>query len=168
VPGLSSERPLGRSRARLVRPGQDGRTPGRPLAGTGAAKADVHADAIGRRGGEAFAFDPFMSPYLETDLDLIVCTPSSRAVVDELRQVPFARWDGDKRHFFPTQRRQSGILMNVHNAWIEAESWQGEDYWNAMQVAREWTKLNHLAHIVDTIRPLGSMMASEMHCNRRR
>lgn len=33
----------------------------------------------------------------------------------------------------------------AHNAWIEAESQQGEDYWDALQVAREWTKLNHFA-----------------------
>lgn len=33
----------------------------------------------------------------------------------------------------------------AHNAWIEPESEQGENYWNALQVAREWTKLNHFA-----------------------
>lgn len=49
-----------------------------------------HAD---ERGRDAFAFEPLASPYLEVADDLIVRTPYSRAVVAELRQVPWARWD---------------------------------------------------------------------------
>ena len=45
------------------------------------------------RGRYAFAFEPLASPYLEVADDLIVRTPYSRAVVAELRQVPWARWD---------------------------------------------------------------------------
>ena len=57
-------------------------------------KADVHADAKGR---DAFQFEGIESPYLDIGLELIVRTPYSRTVVDELHQVPFARWDGDQK-----------------------------------------------------------------------
>jgi hypothetical protein len=50
----------------------------------------AHAD---ERGRDAFAFEPVESPYLETTDDLVVRTPYSRAVVAELRAVPWARWD---------------------------------------------------------------------------
>ena len=58
------------------------------------ARADVHADAKGR---DAYAFEPIDSPYLEAGLDLVISTPYSRTVVEELRQVPFARWDAADR-----------------------------------------------------------------------
>lgn len=57
-------------------------------------KADVHADAKGR---DAFAFEGIESPYLEAGFELIVRTPYSRTVVEELRAVPYARWDGDDK-----------------------------------------------------------------------
>ncbi|CAO4138476.1 hypothetical protein GPNCGGLF_LOCUS391 [Methylorubrum aminovorans] len=50
----------------------------------------AHAD---ERGRDAFAFEPLASPYLEAADDLVVRTPYSRAVVAELRLVPWARWD---------------------------------------------------------------------------
>jgi hypothetical protein len=50
----------------------------------------AHAD---ERGRDAFAFEPLVSPYLEAADDLVVRTPYSRAVVTELRTVPWARWD---------------------------------------------------------------------------
>jgi hypothetical protein len=45
------------------------------------------------RGRDAFTFEPLRSPYLEGGDDLVVRTPYSRAVVAELRMVPWARWD---------------------------------------------------------------------------
>jgi hypothetical protein len=45
------------------------------------------------RGRDALAFDPIVSPYLEVAGDLVARTPYSRAVVTELRMVPWARWD---------------------------------------------------------------------------
>jgi len=33
----------------------------------------------------------------------------------------------------------------LHNAWIEADSQIGQDYWAALQVTRQWTKMNHFA-----------------------
>jgi hypothetical protein len=54
------------------------------------AKADVYADARGR---DAFEFDPIESQYLLAAAEIIVQTPYSRTVIDELRQVPYAHWD---------------------------------------------------------------------------
>jgi tRNA-splicing ligase RtcB len=33
----------------------------------------------------------------------------------------------------------------AHNAWIQASSQDGERYWDALQIARAWTKENHFA-----------------------
>jgi RNA-splicing ligase RtcB len=33
----------------------------------------------------------------------------------------------------------------LHNAWIEADTQIGQDYWRALQVIRQWTKMNHFA-----------------------
>jgi tRNA-splicing ligase RtcB len=32
-----------------------------------------------------------------------------------------------------------------HQAWIVADSQEGQDYWEALQICREWTKQNHFA-----------------------
>ncbi|PYE23507.1 hypothetical protein C8J32_107138 [Rhizobium sp. PP-CC-3A-592] len=59
------------------------------------AEADAHADARGR---DAFAFDPIVSPYLEIGRPgFQIRTPYSKTVVEELREIRFARWDGDLR-----------------------------------------------------------------------
>ena len=50
----------------------------------------AHAD---QRGRDAFTFEPITSPYLEVADDLQVRTPYSRAVIAELRRVPWGRWD---------------------------------------------------------------------------
>jgi hypothetical protein len=47
------------------------------------------------RGRDAFAFEPIESRYLEVADDLRIRTPYSRTVVDELRAVPWAWWDGE-------------------------------------------------------------------------
>lgn len=59
------------------------------------ARADVFATEKGR---DAYTFEPILSPYLDViKTGLRIRTPFSRTVVDELRQVPFARWNGDLR-----------------------------------------------------------------------
>ncbi|CZT36518.1 hypothetical protein [Rhizobium sp. 9140] len=59
------------------------------------AEADAHADARGR---DAFAFEPIVSPYLELGrAGFQIRTPYSKTVVEELREIRFARWDGDLR-----------------------------------------------------------------------
>jgi hypothetical protein len=47
------------------------------------------------RGRDAFAFQPIESRYLEVAEDLRIRTPYSRAVVEELRVVPWAWWDSE-------------------------------------------------------------------------
>jgi hypothetical protein len=50
------------------------------------------------KGRDAYEFEPIFSPYLEVfDRGFRIRTPYSRTVVDELRQVPFARWNGDEK-----------------------------------------------------------------------
>jgi hypothetical protein len=57
------------------------------------AEADDFADAKGR---DAFEFDPIESSYLELGkAGLRMKTPYSRAAVDEVSEIPCARWDGD-------------------------------------------------------------------------
>lgn len=46
-----------------------------------------------QRGRDAFDFEPIASPYLEVADDFVVRTPYSKAVIAELREVPWARWD---------------------------------------------------------------------------
>ncbi|MBB4238154.1 hypothetical protein [Rhizobium esperanzae] len=77
VPGRTASRRIGRWLAELE------------------AEADAHADAKGR---DAFVFDPIDSPYLQLGkAGFRIRTPYSKTVVDELREVPFSRWDGDLR-----------------------------------------------------------------------
>lgn len=50
------------------------------------------------RGRDAYAFEPIFSPYLSVyDRGFRIRTPYSRTVVEELRQLPFARWNGDEK-----------------------------------------------------------------------
>ncbi|MDB5527378.1 MAG: hypothetical protein JWR51_481 [Devosia sp.] len=59
------------------------------------AGSNAYADMRGR---DAYAFDPIISKYLLVhDERLEVQTPYSRTVVDKMREVPFASWDGDRR-----------------------------------------------------------------------
>jgi hypothetical protein len=79
VPGRTAERRIGRWLAEIE------------------AEADAFADEKGR---DAFAFDPIKSRYLEAAPSVFqVRTPYSRTIVDEIREIPFARWDADRRHW---------------------------------------------------------------------
>lgn len=50
------------------------------------------------RGRDAYEFEPILSPYLQVhDRGFRIKTPFSRTVVDELRQIPFARWNGNDK-----------------------------------------------------------------------
>jgi hypothetical protein len=56
---------------------------------------DRHAD---ERGRDAHAFDPLPeSPYLAVGDGFTVRTPYSRTVVQAMRKIPWARWDGDAK-----------------------------------------------------------------------
>ncbi|MGI4747236.1 MAG: hypothetical protein ACRYGI_04960 [Janthinobacterium lividum] len=74
VPGTTAERRLNRWL-------------GREMAGVLAYADD--------RGRDAFAFQPIESRYLEVVDDFRIRTPFSRTILEELRAVPWARWDGD-------------------------------------------------------------------------
>lgn len=56
--------------------------------------ADIYGDLKGR---DAYAFDPITSPYLEIGEDLRIRTPYSKTIVEQLRAIPWARWDEDLR-----------------------------------------------------------------------
>lgn len=57
------------------------------------ARIDPYAQEKGR---DAFAFEPILSPYLSVDKEgFRISTPYSRKLVEEIKQVPFVRWDGD-------------------------------------------------------------------------
>ena len=77
VPGCTAQRRIGRWLAEME------------------AEAETFGDDKGR---DAFAFDPIESRYLETGRSAFhVRTPYSRTVVNEIREIPFARWDADRR-----------------------------------------------------------------------
>ncbi|MDM9627742.1 hypothetical protein QTL95_17750 [Rhizobium sp. S152] len=61
-----------------------------------ASEADRRTPYEEERGRDAYQFEPILSPYLQViDRGFRIKTPYSRTVVDELRQIPFARWNGD-------------------------------------------------------------------------
>lgn len=63
-----------------------------------ASEADRRTPYEEERGRDAYEFEPILSPYLQVyDRGFRVKTPFSRTVVDELRQIPFARWNGDDK-----------------------------------------------------------------------
>ncbi len=77
VPGRTAQRRIGRWLAEME------------------AEAEAFADEKGR---DAFAFDPIESHYLDAGpSSLQIRTPYSRTIVNEIRDIPFARWDADRR-----------------------------------------------------------------------
>lgn len=107
VPGKTAERRIARWRA--IEQG----------------KADVHADAKGR---DAYAFDPIVSVYLEPGQE--------RTVVEELRQVPYARWDDVRRAWVVPYQS----FEELRRRWpeIEAAAKRNEPY--ARRARREAAK----------------------------
>ena len=75
-----------------------GRTAGKRI-GRWLAQMEAEADAFGEeKGRDAFAFEPIESPYLEAAaFGLQIRTPYSRTIVTEIREIPSARWDADRR-----------------------------------------------------------------------
>lgn len=63
-----------------------------------ASEMDRHDPYEQERGRDAYEFEPILSPYLDViSTGFRIRTPYSRTVVDELRQIPFARWNGDEK-----------------------------------------------------------------------
>ena len=75
-----------------------GRTAGKRI-GRWLAEMEAEADAFAdEKGMDAFAFDPIESRYLDAaPSGLQIRTPYSRTVVTEIREIPLARWDADRR-----------------------------------------------------------------------
>lgn len=48
---------------------------------------------------------------------------------------------------------------NAHNSWIDSETDIGRDYWEALQLVREWTKQNHFALHNTVAKALGNAVA---------
>lgn len=63
-----------------------------------ASEANRHDPFEQESGRDAYAFEPILSPYLQVyERGFRIKTPFSRTVVDELRQVSFARWNSDDK-----------------------------------------------------------------------
>ena len=81
-------------------------------------RSDPFAEQKGR---DAYAFEPILSPYLSVEKDgFCIKTPYSRKLVDEIRQVPFARWDGYQKAWRVPFASYDELLHHWH--LIEAEA----------------------------------------------
>lgn len=70
------------------------------------------------RGRDSFSFEPIVSPYLAAAGDLVVRTPYSRTVVEELRAVPWAWWNGaDKAWHIPFRS-----IEELRKSWSAIEA----------------------------------------------
>jgi hypothetical protein len=98
------------------------------------AEADRFADEKGR---DAFAFDPIESRYLDaTPATLQIQTPYSRTVVNEVREIPYARWDADRRLWTVPYRS----FDELRKRWPTIEAAAGRSEPEARQARREAIK----------------------------
>jgi hypothetical protein len=80
------------------------------------AEADRFADEKGR---DAFEFDPIESRYLEAaPASFQIQTPYSRTVINEIREIPHARWDADRRLWTVPYRS----FEELRRRWPEIEA----------------------------------------------
>jgi len=70
------------------------------------------------RGRDAFAFEPIESDYLQADRDLVVRTPYSQTVIEQLRNVPWAAWSPEDRAWHIPYRS----LETLKACWPEIEA----------------------------------------------
>lgn len=76
------------------------------------------------RGRDSFSFEPIVSPYLEAADEIVVRTPYSRTIVEELRAVPWAWWNGEDKAWHIPYRS----VDELRNRWpvIEAAAERSE------------------------------------------
>jgi len=102
-----------------------GRTAGKRI-GRWLAEMEAEADAFAdEKGRDAFAFEPIESRFLEAaPSGLEIRTPYSRTVVTEIREIPLARWDADRRLWTVPYRS----LEDLRGRWpaIEAAAERNE------------------------------------------
>lgn len=80
------------------------------------AEQDVFAD---EKGKDPFAFEPIESRYLEAGAAALeIRTPFSRLIIDEIRKIPSARWDADRRLWTVPYR----ALSELRRRWPEIEA----------------------------------------------
>ena len=104
VPGRTAEKRIGRWLAEME------------------SEADRFADEKGR---DAFVFEPIESRYLEAaPATFQIRTPYSRTVVNEIREIPQARWDDDRRLW--TVPYRSIDELRLHWPAIEAAAERSE------------------------------------------
>lgn len=116
VPGRTAEKRIGRWLAEME------------------AEVDAFADEKGR---DAFAFDPIESRYLEAAPAILrIRTPFSRSVVDEIRAIPYARWDGDRRFWTVPYRS----FEELRKRWPAIEAAAARSEPEARQARREAMK----------------------------
>lgn len=128
------------------------------------------------RGRDAFAFEPLASPYLEVADNLMVRTPYSRAVVAELRQVPWARWDSASkawrvpfRSFEELRRRWPSIEDAARQAEPEerrkreASRRASPEHANRVAEAAERRRNRYPVH-EEALPPLGRVLQTHMGC----
>ncbi|WDZ81877.1 hypothetical protein PWG15_33795 (plasmid) [Ensifer adhaerens] len=104
VPGRTAARRIGRWRAEME------------------AQQGSFADEKGR---DAFVFEPIQSPYLSAGAAALeIRTPYSPSIVNDIREIPFARWDADRRLWTVPYRS----LFELRQRWpdIEAEAERSE------------------------------------------
>ncbi|RUW85408.1 hypothetical protein [Mesorhizobium sp. M1E.F.Ca.ET.063.01.1.1] len=110
-----------------------------------AASRAAHDDSKGR---DAFAFDPLSSRYLQVADDLLIRTPYSRTVLEELRAVPWASWDDELRAWrvpFRSYEELQRRWPSIERAAQHAEPEERKRRWEANKHSGEYkaAKLRH-------------------------
>ncbi|ONG45089.1 hypothetical protein BKE38_26900 [Pseudoroseomonas deserti] len=133
----------------------------------------VYAD---QRGRDAFTFEPIASPYLEVADDLLVRTPYSRTVIAELREVPWARWDGTSkvwrvpfRSFEALQKRWPAIEAAARMAEPEARRQRAVSRRTAAEAADRRAEAaerrrNRYPVAADALPPLDRVLMTHLGC----
>jgi hypothetical protein len=120
VPGRTAERRINRWFAKIE------------------AEQDHFADDKGR---DAFAFEPIRSPYLEAGpLALEIRTPYSKSVINDIREIPFARWDPDRRLWTVPYRALSELRQRwraIESAAVHSEPQARKERMEALKGTRE-------------------------------
>ena len=88
------------------------------------------------RGRDSYSFQPIVSPYLQAADEMIVRTPYSRTVVDELRAVPWAWWNGEDRVWHVPYRS----VDELRKRWPVIEAAAGRHEPDARKLHREAAK----------------------------
>lgn len=88
-------------------------------------RVDPYAESKGR---DAYAFEPILSPYLSVDKDgFRLRTPYSHKLVDEIRQVPFAWWDGTEKVWRVPFSSYDGLVDQWQAIEAEAQRCEPEE-----------------------------------------